>query len=129
MRPELLYAIADVINANGDTYRAIVPYTKHDYMVQEGCRLVRSSCYVLRVMLSGKPRNHVSRTVWNIYEKDMDKIIQKMSRRDKAFAERMKDFKPSPRDVEWIVRRATLKSLTLMISNSSIYLYVDSFRK
>ena len=129
MRPELLYAIADVINANGDTYRAVVPYAKHDYIVQEGSRLVRSSCYVLRVMLSGKPRNHVSRTVWNIYEKDMDKIIQKMSRRDKAFAERMKDCKPSPRDVEWIVRRATLKSLTLMISNSSIYLYVDSFRK
>ncbi len=36
MKPELLYSIADVINANGDTYRAVVPYAKHDYMVQEG---------------------------------------------------------------------------------------------
>lgn len=129
MRPELLYSIADVINSNGDTYRAVVPYAKHDYMVQEGSRLVRSSCYVLRVMLSGKPKNHVRRTVWNIYEGDMDKIIQKMSRRDKAFAERMNSCKPSPRDVEWIVRRATLKSLTLKISNSSFHLYLDSIRK
>ena len=129
MRPELLYSIADVINSNGDTYRAVVPYAKHEYMVQEGSRLVRSSCYVLRVMLSGKPKNHVRRTVWNIYEGDMDKIIQKMSRRDKAFAERMNSCKPSPRDVEWIVRRATLKSLTLKISNSSFHLYLDSIRK
>lgn len=129
MRPELLYSIADVINSNGDTYRAVVPYAKHEYMVQEGSRLVRSSCYVLRVMLSGKPKNHVRRTVWNIYEGDMDKIIQKMSRRDKAFAERMSSCKPSPRDVEWIVRRATLKSLTLKISNSSFHLYLDSIRK
>ena len=37
-------------------------------MVQEGSRLVRSSCYVLRVMLSGKAKNHVRRTVWNVYE-------------------------------------------------------------
>lgn len=128
MKPELLYSIADVINTNGDTYRAVVPYAKHDYMVQEGSRLVRSSCYVLRVMLSGKPKNHVRRAVWNIYEGDMDKIIQKISRRDKAFAERMNSCKPSPRDVEWIVRRATLKSLTLKISNSSYYLYVGSDR-
>ena len=109
MRPELLYSIADVINAHGDTYHAVVPFAKHDYMVQEGSRLVRSSCYVLRVMLSGKAKNHVRRTVWNVYEGDMDKIIQKIS-------------------VEWIIRRATLKSLTLKISNSSYHLYVGSDR-
>ena len=108
MRPELLYSIADVINAHGDTYHAVVPFAKHDYMVQEGSRLVRSSCYVLRVMLSGKARNHVRRTVWNVYEGDMDKIIQKISRRDKAFAERMKTCNPSPRDVEWIDRKSVV---------------------
>lgn len=32
MKPELLYSIADVINTNGDTYRAVVPYAKHDYI-------------------------------------------------------------------------------------------------
>lgn len=124
-----MYKIADVINGSGNTYLAVVPSSKHDYMVQDGHRLVRSSCYVLRVMLSGKTKNHVSRSVWNIYEKDMDKIIQKISRRDKAFAERMTNCEPSPNDIEWIVRRATLKALKLKISNNSYYMYIDSINK
>lgn len=124
MKPELLYKIADIINVNSDIYHAVVPYSKFDYMIQEGCRLVKSSCYVLRIMLSGKVKCHVSRTVWNIFEIDMDKIIQKACRRDKAFAERIALCEPTPLDVELLIRRASFKSLMLQLATSSISLYV-----
>lgn len=126
MKPELLYKIADVINANSNIYHAVVPYSKFDYMIQEGSRLVRSSCYVLRIMLSGKVKCHVSRTVWNIFEIDMDKIIQKVCRRDKAFAERIAKCEPTPLDVELLIRRASFKTLMLQFAKSSISLYIKS---
>ena len=73
-------------------------------------------------------KGHINETFLAELDSGGRVIIQKISRRDKAFAERMSSCKPSPRDVEWIVRRATLKSLTLKISNSSYYLYVGSDR-
>lgn len=128
MKAELLCKFADIINTNGKVYRAVVPTARHDYMVQDGKRLVKSSCLVLRIMLAGKVKYHVSRTVWNIYEKDIDRIIQKICRRDTAFAERIAQCEPTPQDVDLIIRRASFKSLKLKISNSAFYLYVDDGR-
>lgn len=128
MKAELLCKFADIINTNGKVYRAVVPTARHDYMVQDGKRLVKSSCLVLRIMLAGKVKYHVSRTVWNIYEKDIDRIIQKICRRDTAFAERIAQCNPTPQDVDLIIRRASFKSLKLKISNSAFYLYVDDGR-
>ena len=79
MMAELLYKIADIINANSKVYRAVVPEARHDYMMHENGRLVKSSCLVLRIMLSGKVKYHISRTVWNIYENDIAKIIKKFA--------------------------------------------------
>lgn len=123
MRPELLYKMADIINANSTKYRALIPCSKHDYMIQEGNKLTKTCCYVLRIMISGKPKNHVSRSVWNIYEKDMDRIILKVSRRDKEFTERINSCEPTKQDVESIVRRASFGTLKLKISNTPYYLY------
>ena len=77
-----------------------------------------------KVTVSGKVKYHISRTVWNIYENDIDKIIKKICRRDSAFAERIAKCEPTLHDVELIIRRASFKSLKLKISNSPFYLYV-----
>ena len=95
MMAELLYKIADIINANSKVYRAVVPEARHDYMIHENGKLVKSSCLVLRIMLSGKVKYHISRTVWNIYENDIAKIIKKICRRDGAFAERIAKCEPT----------------------------------
>lgn len=124
MMAELLYKIADIINANSKMYRAVVPGARHDYMMHEKGKLVKSSCLVIRIMLSGKVKYHVSRTVWNIYENDIDKIIKKICRRDSAFAERIAKCDPALQDVELIIRRASFKSVKLKISKSSFYMYV-----
>ena len=95
MNPNLLIKIADIINNNGSKYRAVIPCSKHDYMILEGNKLRKSCCYVLKIMVSGKTKNHVKRSVWNIYEYDMDRIILKVSRRDKDFAERILRVNPT----------------------------------
>ena len=117
MNPNLLIKIADIINNNGSKYRAVIPCSKHDYMIQEGNKLLKSCCYVLRIMVSGKTKNHIKRSVWNIYEYDMDRIILKVSRRDKDFAERINSCELTPHDVENIVRRASFGSLRLKIAD------------
>ena len=124
MNPNLLIKIADIINNNGSKYRAVIPCSKHDYMILEGNKLRKSCCYVLKIMVSGKTKNHVKRSVWNIYEYDMDRIILKVSRRDKDFAERISSCGLTPHDVEQIVRRASFGSLRLKIVDSAFYLYM-----
>lgn len=124
MAHELLYKIADVINDNSDTYFASIPEMKKDYMVLKDGKLVKTSCLVLNIKTIGKVKNPISRSSWNIYENDIDRIIRKMSWRDADFAERMKTCVPSPFDVEMIVRRASFQSVKLKIAHSPYYFYV-----
>ena len=45
MMAELLYKIADIINANSKVYRAVVPEARHDYMMHENgktCEIIMS---------------------------------------------------------------------------------------
>lgn len=125
MKAELLYRIADIINSNSSTHHAVVPCSRHDYMVQEGNKLVKSSCLVLRIMLSGKVKNHVTRSFWNIYEKDIDKVIMKICRRDSSFAERVAQRALTAQDVDLLIRRSSFNSLKLRIGNGAFYIYTD----
>lgn len=124
MNPNLLINIADTINNNGAMYHAVIPCSRHDYMIQEGSKLKKSCCYVLKIMVSGKTKNHIQRNEWNIYEYDMDKIILKVSRRDKDFAQRVTSCELTPQDVENIIRRASFGSLRLKIADSPFYLHM-----
>lgn len=123
MKIDLLYKIADIINGNSRHYRAIVPTSKRDYMVYQRGKLVRSSCFVLRIMALDKAG--ATRSVWNIYEKDIDKIIAKVCRRDSAFANRIEQCEPTTRDVEMLIRRASFISLRLKIADPLLYMYVS----
>ena len=125
MKAELLYQIADIINQNSTTHYAVVPTSRHDYMVQEGNRLVKSSCLVLHIMLKGKVKCHVSRTFWKIYEKDIEKVIMKLCRRDRAFAERVAQRALTAQDVDLLIRRSSFTSLKLRIGNGAFYIYTD----
>lgn len=126
MSIELLYKIADLINTNSTKYHAVIPRVRRQYMTWQDGHLVKSYCLVLNVMVVGKPKNHVCRSVWNIYEKDIDKIIKKISRRDKAFAERITNCEPTLFDIEMIVRRASFQALKLKLVKTSYDLYLES---
>lgn len=77
-------------------------------------------------MMTALPKNHISRSVWNIYENDIDKIIQKISRRDKDFAERIDRCEPTLFDIEIIVRRASYQALKLKLAKTSYDIYMES---
>ena len=125
MTLELLYKIADLINSNSTKYHAVIPRVKRQYMSWQDGTLVKSYCLVLNIMVVGKPKNHVNRSVWNIYEKDMDKIIKKIARRDKSYAERIANCEPTLFDIETIVRRASFQALKLKLVQTSYDLYMS----
>ena len=125
MKPELLSRIADIINSNSTHFHAVIPTAQHEYMTQAGDKLVKTYCLVLKIMLVGKAKYHRKRTVWNIFEADMDKIISKISRRDGSFSSRMNSCTPTPTDVEILIRRASLQSLKLNLSRTAFGVYTD----
>ena len=126
MKTELLYKIADIINSNSTKYRAVIPRVRRQYMTQLGNSLVKSTCLVLNIMVTTRPKNHVSRSIWNIYEKDIDKIIKKIGRRDKEFAQRIDNCEPTLFDIEVIVRRASFQALKLKLVKTSYDIYLEN---
>lgn len=126
MKTELLYKIADIINSNSTKYRAVIPRVRRQYMTQQGNSLVKSTCLVLNIMVTTLPKNHVSRSIWNIYEKDIDKIIKKIGRRDKEFAQRIDNCEPTLFDIEVIVRRASFQALKLKLVKTSYDIYLEN---
>lgn len=126
MKTELLYKIADIINSNSTKYRAVIPRVRRQYMIQQGNSLVKSTCLVLNIMVTTRPKNHVSRSIWNIYENDIDKIIKKIGRRDKEFAQRIDNCEPTLIDIEVIVRRASFQALKLKLVKTSYDIYLEN---
>ena len=126
MRQELLYKIADIINSNSTKYRAVIPRVKRQYVTQQGNRLVKSTCYVLNIMLVNRPKNYITRNKWNIYENDIDKIIKKMARRDKEFSQRIDNCEPTLFDIEMIIRRASFQALKLKLVVTSYDIYLEN---
>lgn len=126
MKTELLYKIADIINSNSTKYRAVIPRVRRQYMTQQGNSLVKSTCLVLNIMVTTRPKNHVSRSIWNIYEKDIDKIIKKIGRRDKEFAQRIDNCEPTLFDIEVIVRRASFQALKLKLVKTFYDIYLEN---
>ena len=126
MRQELLYKIADIINSNSTKYRAVIPRVKRQYVTQQGNRLVKSTCYVLNIMLVNRPKNYIIRNKWNIYENDIDKIIKKMARRDKEFAQRIDNYEPTLFDIEMIIRRASFQALKLKLVVTPYDIYLEN---
>ena len=102
MRAELLYKIADIINSNSTKYRAVIP------------------------RVSNRPKNHINRSIWNIYENDIDRIIKKIARRDMDFAQRIDKGEPTLFDIEVIVRRASFQALKLKLVKTAYDIYLEN---
>lgn len=123
MTQELLSKLADIVNSNSRYYHAVIPDVRHEYMALVGDKLVKTYCFVLNIMVAGKAKCHRRRTVWNIFETDIEKIIGKISKRDSGFAQRMRNCCPTPTDVEILIRRASLQSLKLHLSTTTFDVY------
>ena len=87
---------------------------------------MKSTCLVLNIMVTYRPKNHVNRSMWNIYEYDIDRIIKKISRRDKEFAQRIDNCEPTLFDIEVIIRRASFQAIKLKLVRTSWDIYLEN---
>ena len=95
-------------------------------MTQQGDKLVKSTCLVLNIMVTNRPKNHVNRSMWNIYENDIDRIIKKIARRDIDFAQRIDKCEPTLFDIEVIIRRASFQALKLKLVRTAYDIYLEN---
>ena len=63
MKAELLYKIADIINSNSTKYHAVIPRVRRQYMTQHGDKLVKSTCLLLDIRVTNRPKSHVNRSM------------------------------------------------------------------
>lgn len=118
----ILLQMSGIINAYSTKYEASVPNTPVSYVKLVNGRLITTKCRALKVIARGKHKNHIRRSFWMIYETDIDKIIQRVSRHNPDLAKRVSDIVLTPQDVDMLIRRASFQSLKLQLNPSPFYI-------
>ena len=118
----ILLQMSGIINACSIRYEANVPNTPVSYAKQVNGKLVNIKCHALQVKARGKHKNHLHRSLWIIYELDIDRIIRRISRHNAEMAKRVKEIALTPQDVDIIIRRATFQSLRLQLIPQPFYI-------
>lgn len=117
MQNNILENIAITINQHSRRYEARIPNELREYCEIINGRIIKVKNRVLRIEYICEKRKN---KVWYIFERDIEKVILKISRRDKNFSQRVEDGSLTVYDVECVIRRCTFKILNLKM------LYSDS---
>ncbi|MEO3612461.1 hypothetical protein ABG840_19885 [Phocaeicola vulgatus] len=115
MMDNILENIAIIINSNSKRYEARIPKNLREYCEIINGRIIKVSNRVLRIECIFEKRKN---KVWYIFERDIEKVICKIARRDKGFSKRVEGGSLSVYDVECIIRRCTFKILNLKMTYS-----------
>lgn len=118
----ILLQMSGIINACSTRYEANVPNIPVSYAKQVNGRLVKVKCHSIRVKARGKHKNHLHRSLWIIYELDIDRIVRRITRHNPEMAKRINEIALTPQDVDIIVRRATFQSLRLQLIPQPFYI-------
>ncbi len=112
MQNNILENIAITINQHSRRYEARIPNELREYCEIINGRIIKVKNRVLRIEYICEKRKN---KVWYIFERDIEKVILKISRRDKNFSQRVEDGSLTVYDVECVIR---LCNQTLHIQNS-----------
>lgn len=113
MENDVLTGIARIINTYCKTHIAYIPLISYEYWDVKNGKLVKTKCRVLRIETRAKNKKTM---VWNIFEKDIEKVIFIDSQKDNNFVERVATDSLSLCDVERIIRKSSYKLLNLKMS-------------
>ena len=91
----ILLQMSGIINACSIRYEANVPNTPVSYAKQVNGKLVNIKCHALQVKARGKHKNHLHRSFWLIYERDIDRIIRRISRHNAEIRRMMRSMSSS----------------------------------
>lgn len=117
MQNNILENIAITINQHSRRYEARIPNELREYCEIINGRIIKVKNRILRIEYICEKRKN---KVWYIFERDIEKVILKISRRDKNFSQRVEDGSLTVYDVECVIRRCTFNILNLKM------LYSDS---
>ena len=118
----ILLQMSGIINACSIRYEANVPNTPVSYAKQVNGKLVNIKCHALQVKARGKHKNHLHRSLWIIYELDIDRIVRRITRHNPEMAKRINEIALTPQDVDIIIRRASFQSLRLQLIPQPFYI-------
>lgn len=126
MTKDYLVCIAEVISANSKKYRATVPEEKQPYAIVSGKELGTVSCYTILMTLVDRPKNYTYRKGCYIYEKDIERVVKRLSQKDKEFEERYNNEKLTLFDIEIIIRQASNYMIKPCLTKTAIDIYTDN---
>ena len=118
----ILLQMSGIINACSTRYEANVPNAQVSYAKQVNGRWVNVKCHSIRVKARGKHKNHLHRSLWIIYELDIDRIVRRITRHNPEMAKRINEIALTPQDVDIIIRRASFQSLRLQLIPQPFYI-------
>jgi len=118
----ILLKMSGLINQYSTVYEASVPRNPVTYAKLVNGKLVCTKCKALRIARRGKHKNHVRRSLWFVYEIDIDKVICQISRHNAGLIERVNSIDITAQDVDIIVRRASYQRLRLQLVPSAFFI-------
>lgn len=118
----ILLKMSGIINHCSAKYEASVPQTFVKYARLVNGKMTYTKCKALKIKRRGKHKNPICRSLWIIYEVDIDKVIRQISRHNAGLAERVNSLELTPQDVDIIVRRASYQKLRLQLVPSAFFI-------
>lgn len=120
----LLELIVKTINDNSNKYRATLSENTEPYVFVNGKKLETTACRVIIMSLldsygrCGKGNY--------IYEIDIQKVVRRLSQKDKSFSTRINNLELTLLDIEIIIRQASNQMIKPYLAKTALDIYLDN---
>ena len=112
----LLEKLAVCINNNAVLVQASVPEELEEYRTIDGSEIKVSLNKVLYIVVKHMYGKYANGHVWKIFEQDIERAVNNLTRKDKRLTERIKHEQLSTKDCERIVKKASFNLISLPLT-------------
>ncbi len=116
MRQALLEAVAQAITIHSVWARVASLRHWQRYLTREDGQALETVCRCMTLEATRSRRHHRAGQRWQIPEPDLDKALSGMRAGDEGFRQRCSTLKPTPRDVDMLILRATNGAIDLQMA-------------
>ncbi len=117
MRTELLEAVAQLITIRSFWLRVSGIQHNQHYYVSIGGKVSQKVCRCMTLEVTHCRGHFVVGHQWQIPEPELDKAYSEIRASDADFGRRMRELRPSPKDVEMLISHATHGTIVLELSD------------
>ena len=112
----LLVKIADCINKYAVLVEATVPEQMEEYRTVEGTEIKVCMSKVLHIAVKRMYGKYANGQEWKIFQKDVEKAVASLGRKDKRLTERIHNEKLTAKDCERIIKKASYNLISLPLA-------------